>query len=329
MSFKLLGTGSPLVDYSLEISDTALGETVPGGKGCTRNISHQERDRILSRGENIYRSPGGSAANTIRTFSRLGGSASLFGKTGNDEDGFFFRSQLLTAGADDSLLLQTDFSETGYCLSLVTPDAERTMLSDLGASLDIAIEDVEKVQFRDFDYLLLEGYLACESWSIPFLEKAKASGIPVALDLNNFELVRKKREYFNFLVNNYVDLLFANEEEIKTLLDITDIDDIEKKLKVPQAVVKLGKKGSLLVIPPEGNVIKISPAPAEKVKDTTGAGDFYAAGFFYGISRNLPPEKCCRLGALCASAIISVTGTELNDNEWNLLRNNVNNEVNL
>ena len=170
MSFKLLGTGSPLVDYSLEISDAALAETVPDGKGCTRNISHQERDVILCRGNNICRSPGGSAANTIRAFSRLGGTASLFGKTGNDEDGDFFRSQLLTAGADDSLLLQTDFSGTGYCLSLITPDAERTMLSNLGASLDIAVADVEKVPFGNFDFLLMEGYLACELWSIPLLK---------------------------------------------------------------------------------------------------------------------------------------------------------------
>ena len=327
MSFKLLGAGSPLVDYSLKISDAALENIVPDGKGCTRNISHQEKDQVLCRGENICRSPGGSAANTIRAFSRLGGTAALFGKAGYDDDGKYFRKQLTISGADDSLLLETDSNGTGYCLSLITPDAERTMLSNLGASLDIAVEDIEKIRFSNFSFLLMEGYLACESWSIPLLQKAKKSGTPVALDLNNFELVRKKRDHFNFLIDNYVDLLFANEEEIKTLLDVADIDGIENKLHLPQAVIKLGREGALLVTQP-GKVIKVPPVPVEKLKDTTGAGDFYAAGFFFGMSRNLSGEKCCRLGALCASAIISVTGTELNDNEWNLLKNNVNNEVN-
>ncbi|MBO7328163.1 MAG: adenosine kinase [Lentisphaeria bacterium] len=328
MSFKLLGAGSPLVDYSLKISDAALENIVPDGKGCTRNISHQEKDQVLCRGENICRSPGGSAANTIRAFSRLGGTAALFGKAGYDDDGKYFRKQLTISGADDSLLLETDSNGTGYCLSLITPDAERTMLSNLGASLDIAVEDIEKIRFSNFSFLLMEGYLACESWSIPLLQKAKKSGIPVALDLNNFELVRKKRELFNFLVNNYTDLLFANEEEIKALLDARNIDGIENKLPQLQAVIKLGKEGSLLVTPTTSNVIKIPPSPVEKLKDTTGAGDFYAAGFFFGMSRNLSGEKCCRLGALCASAIISVTGTELNDEQWNLLKNNINNEVN-
>ena len=124
-----------------------------------------------------------------------------------------------------------------------------------------------------------------------------------------------------------MDLLFANEEEIKALLDVADIDGIENKLHLPQAVIKLGREGALLVTQP-GKVIKVPPVPVEKLKDTTGAGDFYAAGFFFGMSRNLSGEKCCRLGALCASAIISVTGTELNNEQWNLLKNNINNEVN-
>lgn len=326
MSFKLLGAGSPLVDYSLETTDTILEQTVPGGKGCTRNISHQERDEIIRYGKNICRTPGGSAANTVRALSYLGGEAALFGKTGCDEDGDFFRSRLRASGADDSLLLTTKNNDTGYCLSLVTPDAERTMLSNLGASLDIT-EDELQIPFGDFDHLLLEGYLACETWSIPLLQKAKAAGIPIALDLNNFELVRKKREHFQYLVDNYVDLLFANEEEIKALLGTADIDGIEKKLNLQQAVIKLGKNGSLLIIPPLGKVTLIPPAPAESVKDTTGAGDFYAAGYFFGQSKGLPPEKSCKLGALCASEIISCTGTELNEAQWNNLKIKTDKEV--
>lgn len=326
MSFKLLGVGSPLVDYSLEITDTVLNQTVPDGKGCTRNISHQERDTIINCAKNICRTPGGSAANTVRALAHLGGNAALFGKTGCDEDGEFFRSRLRASGAEDSLLLSTENNATGYCLSLITPDAERTMLSNLGASLDITVDELN-IPFGNFDYLLMEGYLACETWSIPLLKKAKESGIPVALDLNNFELVRKKREHFQYLVSNHVDLLFANEEEIKALLDTENLDDIEKKLDLPQAIVKLGKNGSLLITPPLEKVTAIPPAPTENVKDTTGAGDFYAAGYFFGQSKGLSLEKCCNIGALCASAIISCTGTELNESQWNKLKNDIDKEV--
>ena len=326
MSFKLLGVGSPLVDYSLEITDTILNQTVPDGKGCTRNISHQERDTIIRYGKNICRTAGGSAANTVRALAHLGGKGALFGKAGCDADGDFFRSRLCASGADDALLLTTENNATGYCLSLVTPDAERTMLSNLGASLDLTVNELD-IPLGDFDFLLLEGYLACETWSIPLLEKSRALRIPIALDLNNFELVRRKREHFRYLVDNFVDLLFANEEEIKALLDVTNLDNIEQKLNLPQAVVKLGKNGSLLIAPPAEKVIPIPPAPTEKVVDTTGAGDFYAAGYFLGRSRGLCLEKCCKIGALCASAIISCTGTELSEEQWNNLIINIDREV--
>lgn len=326
MSFRLLGIGSPLVDYSLAVTDEMLKNVVPGGKGCTRNISRQERDALTGHGKNICRTPGGSAANTVRALSYLGGSAALFGKTGNDEDGDFFRSALRASNADDSLLLTTDQNETGYCLSLITPDAERTMLSNLGASLDITVDELN-IPFCSFDYLLMEGYLACEKWSIPLLQKAKAVGLPIALDLNNFELVRRKREHFQYIVSNYADLLFANEEEIKALLDIENLDGIEHKLNLPQAVIKLGKNGSLLIQDPFEKVIHIPPAPAENLKDTTGAGDFYAAGYFFGKSMGSSLTKCCKIGALCASAIISCTGTELNESQWNNLKIKIEKEV--
>lgn len=324
MKFKLLGVGSPLVDYSLEISDAELKKIVPDGKGCTRHLSCQERSLIFDSGKNLIFTPGGSAANTIRALAYLGGSGALFGKIGNDPDGRFFRQQLLAAGADDSLLMSSAKSATGCCLSLITPDAERTMLSDLGASLDISEKDLDEIPFDEFGYLLLEGYLACEKWIGILLKKAAAAALPAALDLNNYELVRNNRKYFLDLINNYIGLLFANEQEINALLGTDHPEKIMEQLNVDAVVIKRGKDGSTLILKNESKIIEIESVTPDRVKDTTGAGDFYAAGFFYGMERNWQLADCCRAGSICASAIIARTGTLLSDDDWDKLQKTVN-----
>ena len=327
MGFKLLGVGSPLVDYSLEISDAELKKIVPDGKGCTRRLSRQERSLIFGSGKNLIFTPGGSAANTVRALARLGGQSALFGKIGDDADGEFFCQQLRIAGADDSLIAVSEKIATGCCLSLITPDAERTMLSDLGASLDISENDLQKIPFGEFSCLLLEGYLSCEKWSVPLLKMAKASALPAALDLNNYELVKNNREYFLSLTNSYIDILFANEQEISALLGTDDPYMIMDQVNSAMVVLKRGKNGSVLILKKDRKIIEIESIKTGRVKDTTGAGDFYAAGFFYGMSRNWQLADCCRAGSACASAIISRTGTLLSEEEWDQLHKFVN-EVN-
>ena len=146
MSFQLLGAGSPLVDYSLAVTENFLQKSVPCTKGATAHISPAEKTAVLNNFDgHTLRTPGGSAANTLRTFTALGGRSSHFGKAGNDDDGNFFAQAMLNAGCDDSLILKDDVFATGYCLTLVTPDGERTMLSDLGASLRINENDLKKI----------------------------------------------------------------------------------------------------------------------------------------------------------------------------------------
>lgn len=328
--FKLLGIGSPLVDYSLEVSEFFLKKHVPGGKGCTRNISSDARDAILGNSSNIHKTPGGSAANTVRALAQLGGCAALFGKTGNDNDGKFFRECLKNDGADDSLLITDYRNNTGYCLSLITPDAERTMLSNLGASTAISTDEVKSIlPFFNCSCILIEGYLIGEAWIKHFLEYAEENNISIAIDLNNPELVSANRGYFRDIVDNHVDILFANGEEIKALFDSSTVEQACRQLNIPTAIIKLGGKGSLLMTSSDRqqNITSIPPEYVSAVKDTTGAGDFYAAGFFYGKSINLPLEQCCRIGTLCAAAVIQQTGTILNENQWNQLKINIKNEV--
>lgn len=319
MGFKLLGVGSPLVDYSLPVTDELLNEIVPDGKGCTRNLSHQERSFILNKVPVIFRSPGGSAGNTVRAFAHLGGQAALFGKLAGDEDGEFFREELKKSGADDSLLLNSTLRGTGCCFNLITPDAERTMLSDLAASREISESELDTIPFKEFSLLLMEGYLAMEKWSIPLLEKARKNGLLIALDLNNYELIRRERSRFRHLVDKFVDILFANEEEIEALIPGGYPLEVNKHL--PNAlitIIKQGERGALWVISS-----KHTPYPAirvDEVKDTTGAGDFYAAGVIYGLSRELSAENCNRAAALCAAEVIRQNGTMLTDEQWRKLK---------
>lgn len=329
MAFKLLGAGSPLVDISLAVSGDFLEKFVPGGKGGTRNISSAVRDVIIEAAANppLLLSPGGSAGNCVRMFSALGGGSALFGKIGNDEYSDFFRHIFREYGVDDTLLITDHLLDTGYCLSLITDDAERTMLSDLGASLAVTNEDLNRIDFSKFGWLLLEGYLVDGVWVEEFLCRARKNKCKIAIDLNNFELVYRKRDLFNLIIDHGIDLIFANIREIEALFGSEDIEQIADLLtkRVPMAVIKLGPDGAYVI---SGNQRIMIPAVRElSVVDTTGAGDFFAAGFFYGLSRNMPLAVCGRLGALTAAAIIVKNGTLLNKNELKCLINAIDNEV--
>ena len=328
MSFKLLGVGSPLVDYSLTVSDEFLEHHVPGGKGCTRNITDSEKEAILRAARKVFcRTPGGSAANTIRIFAALGGHAALFGKSGDDDDGEFFRDALKKCGADTAAVIPDGNFSTGYCLSLITPDAERTMLSNLGASVQVEIGDLEYIDIRSFDFILMEGYLSGEKWFDRLIGDARRNGCRIALDLNNYELVAKYRDRFLKTLDSGIDLLFANSQEISQLFPdkkTTEIIALLQK-RIPVTVLKLGRDGALIITGKE--VISIDAEKNIEVKDTTGAGDFFAAGFLYGLSKNAPMEICGRAGTLCAAAIISELGTSLTEEKANKLKNIIQKEV--
>lgn len=323
MAFHLLGTGSPLVDYSLAVTEEFLQKYSPCAKGATVHISNAEKNIITDACNGSFlRTPGGSAANTLRTFTALGGKGAHFGKTGNDADGDFFCRAMRQTGCDDSLLLKDEIFSTGYCLSLVTPDGERTMLSDLGASLKVTADDVKKIDFSRYDFLLLEGYLIREKWLTVMLTAARAGSCKIALDLNNFAMVEQYREIFTEIINSGIDLLFANEAEMQALFPGKERQEIVKLLpeKVPMAIFKLGKDGALIV---KKDSVTAIPAIPTVVKDTTGAGDFFAAGFFYGLSLGLPHHLCGQIGTLCASAIIAGSGTVLSKENWNSLKNKI------
>ncbi len=316
MSCFLLGIGSPLVDYSVPVSDEFLLREVPGAKGGTLNISDEERDRVLSQAEKApFKSAGGAAANTVMALAELGVETAHFGKIGNDENGRFFRKELIFSGASDKWIFTDEAISSGYCLTLITPDAERTMRSNLGASLNISREDLQKCDFAECRWVIAEGYFINEPWITGMVAEARQSGCRVALDLSSFELAEKHRDKFFQLINSSVDLLFANKEEFEALCG-KDSDIIAKLLSFPceRAVVKLGANGAIVR---EKECLWTIKAPkVDNVIDTTAAGDYFAAGFFWGLAHDLPLEKCGIAGALTAAEIVKVSGTKLDKKSW-------------
>ncbi len=317
----LLGVGSPLVDYSAAVSEEFLSEHISGSKGGTQNISDTGKEQILRHiSSPVFKVAGGAAANTVMAAAELGVTTSLFGKTGNDENSVFFREAMNGSGASAADLLISETMPTGYCLTLVTPDAERTMRSNLGASLDVSPQDAENFDFSRFQWVLAEGYFIDTGFFEAVLESAKAAGCKVAVDLCSFELAGKYRERFIRLLTRYADLLFANFDEAAALTEEKNSAGIMGCLKniLPAAALKLGSDGSMVYA--DGKCHTVPAAPVKRVLDTTAAGDYYAAGFFYGVSRNMPWEKCGRAGSLAAAEIVAHTGTKLKQERWDKLK---------
>ena len=325
MSFRLLGIGSPLIDRSARVPEEFLA-TVGGGKGGTRHVTGTELAALLRKlPRAVHTVAGGAAANTMMAAAELGLSSALLGKLGADEDGAFFRRSLLTSGADDSELRTDPEAGTGCCLVLITPDAERTMRSDLGASTRLTAEETAQCDFSRYDWVLFEGYFVNAGYFEPTLRIAREAGARVAVDLCSCELAARERERFTTLLERYADLVFANRDEAEALTGLSDPEAIASKICGGRrtAAVKLGACGSLVATP--DGMTAVPPAPVKQAVDTTAAGDFYAAGFFYGLSKGLPPEKCGYAGSLTAAAIVQRTGTKLDREEWKQLKSKLEN----
>lgn len=324
--FRIIGAGSPLVDYSAAVDDGFLSRCVPGCKGGTIHIGHKEREQIFAglSGKELLRTPGGAAANTISALGKLGVDCAFFGKAGVDDDGDFFHQELLDSGVSAEYLIRAP-GETGYCISLVTPDAERTMRSNLGISTALTPDEWEKCGFSKFSWLLSEGYmLQIDSFDRIF-DCAHAGNCATALDLSSVEIAYRMRDTLPELIKNKIDLVLCNADEAAAL---TGIDSPEKNAeylaqKCSIAVVKTGAAGSLIKRAGEA-MLRIPPFAPEKVLDTTAAGDHYAAGFFYGLAHGKDLEKCGICGSLLGGAVTGVKGSRLPPESWREIKNKIN-----
>src|SRR5262245_41101618 len=307
----VIGIGNALVDVLSHESDEFLRHH--GLVKGTMNLVDETRVRKLyaAMGPAVEVS-GGSAANTIVGVASFGGRAHYVGKVRDDQLGEVFAHDLRSTGVGYDTPTATGGPATGRCLIMVTPDAQRTMNTFLGASVQLSPDDIDTEWIARGRILYLEGYLfdppqAQEAFRVA-AGAAHAAGRLVALTLSDPHCVDRHRRAFRALVDHYVDVLFANEAEICSLYEVNDFAAAVKQVRRRGRIAALTRsaRGSIVVSGDEIHVIDAHPIDA--LVDTTGAGDLYAAGFLFGLSRDLGPASCGRLGSLAAAEVISHVG---------------------
>ena len=282
-----------------------------------REVSEKILQRIAHLNSKL--ATGGSVANAMNGIAGMDVSCGYIGAVGKDELGFLFKNNMKINGIT-TFLKEADLP-TGCAVSLISPDGERTFATYLGAAVDMSAEDVISEYFEGFDLFLIEGYLVFNKALImAAAHRAKSAGLRIALDLASFNVVEANMDTLNELVDNYVDIVFANEEEAKSFTGLSPeqaLVNLARRCDI--AVVKIGKEGALIQ---QGNEKIHVPAIGTEVIDTTGAGDYFAAGFLAGLAKGYDLEMSGHLGSLLASKIIRVVGAELSPNDWAEIKSN-------
>ena len=315
----IVGIGSALVDILIHEEDEFIHKTGEAKGGMTL-VDNTWIERTLAMGSGSATIvAGGSACNTIVGVGKLGGTARFVGKCGNDKWGRQYEEDLVKQNVEPALL-RSD-SPTGRVLSIITPDAQRTMFTYLGASAETHPEDIAADSFADAAVVHIEGYLLFNPDLIrASLEAAKTAGALVSLDLASFTVVEQSLDLLEELVADYVDILIANEDEARAFTGQSDEDLALKALaeKAKIAVLKIGPRGSYVTC--AGETIRIQPLGDSAALDTTGAGDLWAAGFLFGLVQGYSLEKCGQLGSACGYEVCQVTGANIPEDGWNRIR---------
>jgi sugar/nucleoside kinase (ribokinase family) len=309
--FDVVGVGNAIVDVIAQ-ADDALIERLELSKGTMTLIEAEQAEWLYSEMGTAIETSGGSAANTLAGIASLGGRGAYIGKVRDDQLGGVFVHDIKAAGVDYRLRPATEGPQTARCLIFVTPDADRTMQTFLGVSVLLGSDDIDPEAIGDAQITYLEGYLfdraeAKEAF-VKAAELAHAAGRKVALSLSDPFCVDRHRASFKHLVEGHVDILFANSDEITSLYETDSFNDAVGQLvgKIDLAAVTRGAGGSIIVTAEE--VVEIAAEPVEKVVDTTGAGDLYAAGVLYGLTQGYELAVAGRIGSICAAEVISHYG---------------------
>lgn len=320
MKKSIVGIGSALVDILTRIDNDSILEELNIPKGSMQLVDEKSSAIIEERlqGYESSMAPGGSAANTIHGLATLGIESGFISYIGKDEIGRFFEESMNSVGVKP--LLSHSNTASGTARTIISADGERTFATNLGASLELNESVITSELFKDWDYCYLEGYLIANK---PVFKKAittaKECGCKIVLDLASFNVVEDNREFLNELLPQ-IDIVFANEEEAKALTQMSAEESLHYIAdKVDIAIVKVGKKGSLIK---RGEEVVTIGCNKIDVVDTTGAGDMYAAGFLYGLINGYDLERCGTIGNHLAESIIQVIGAKMDENRWKMFKKN-------
>lgn len=311
--------GNALVDMLIRIENDHQLEKFQLPKGSMQLVNG-ETSRMIRKdcaGIPSELAAGGSAANTIHGLASLGVRTAFIGKVGDDEMGRFFAEDFKKAGCDPKLLIGK--TDTGVATTFITPDSERTFATYLGSAAELTPDDLSEEMFKGYEVFHIEGYLVQNHALIRrAVELAKSSGCIVSLDLASYNVVEANLDFLTSLIGHGIDIVFANEEEIKAFTGHEPELGLEKLSGMAGiAVVKVGSKGAMV----KRGVEKVHvPAYQATVIDTTGAGDLFASGFLYGFVHGLSLAKSAEYGALLASTVISTMGARIAEPEWNRLK---------
>lgn len=319
---KVLGMGNALVDIITQISDDEVlkGFGLPKGSMTLVDLDTSNYIHSETAGMPKTKASGGSAANTIHGLAHLGVETGFVGSVGDDDLGKFFRKDMQVNKI--SPMLFRSMNETGRAIALISTDSERTFATYLGAAVELSTDDITHNIFENYDYFYIEGYLVQNR--IMFeksLRLASKANLKVCLDMASYNIVEDNREFFQDLIPKYVDILFANEEEIKTLMGKSPEEGaMALKDKIDTIVIKMGAEGSFCL--ENGKLVRIGVRPAHPL-DTTGAGDLYAAGYIYGHMKGLSPETCGQMGAILSGRVIEQIGAKMDESTWETLRREI------
>lgn len=314
--YDIYGIGNALVDTEYEVDDAFISKAGVG-KGLMTLIDSDEHKRLLNLLEvehehrAIKQAGGGSAANTMVAAAQLGANSFYSCKVASDETGDFFMSDLKIAGVDTNLDAGREEGITGKCISMVTPDAERTMTTHLGITETLSPNELNKEALRNSTYLYIEGYLVTSPTAFEAVKEtidiAKEAGVQVSLTLSDPAMVENFKASFDALAELGIDLIFCNEDEARLWTAARNRGEAMARLKTVcgKVVMTCGKEGALVF---DGNEETVSVGVPTKAVDTTGAGDIFAGTFLFGLTHGMSFPACADLANRAASLLVSSFG---------------------
>ena len=309
---KILGIGNAIVDVICKVEDKFITQNNLT-KSTMKLVDEAEFKKLLSTLKIEETISGGSVANSIVGLSQLGNKVGFIGKVSDDNLGNKYEEGLKKENVEFFYSKKKEVIPTGTCLILITPDSERTMVTFLGTAGKISENDIDTSAVKNSEILFLEGYLWDEGEPKKAFEKAINNSNKVAMSLSDLFCVERHKSHFLELVKNKLDITFANEQEIMSLIDVKNFDDVinfSKKIN-KLIVITRGDKGAIAIN--KNDIVECSARKGLNIKDLTGAGDLFAGGFLHGLINNKSIKESLETGTEMSAKVIQIIGARLNN----------------